>query len=25
VLVYYAITNLAVLRLPPDQRRFPHW
>ncbi len=25
VLVYYAITNLAGLRLPPDQRRFPRW
>lgn len=23
VLVYYGITNLAALRLPPDQRRFP--
>jgi len=23
VLVYYALTNLAVLRLPPEQRRFP--
>ena len=25
VLVYYAINNLAALRLPPDQRRFPRW
>jgi len=25
VLVYYAITNLAALRLPPDARRFPRW
>jgi APA family basic amino acid/polyamine antiporter len=23
VLVYYAITNLAALRLPPAQRRYP--
>ena len=25
VLVYYAITNLAALRLPPEARRFPRW
>ncbi len=25
VLVYYAITNLAALRLPPEHRRFPRW
>ena len=25
VLVYYAITNLAALRLPPEQRRYPRW
>ncbi len=25
VLVYYAINNLAALRLPPDHRRFPRW
>ena len=25
VLVYYAINNLAALRLPPEQRRFPRW
>ncbi len=25
VLVYYAITNLAALRLPADQRLFPRW
>ena len=25
VLVYYAITNLAALRLPPHQRLFPRW
>lgn len=25
VLVYYAITNLAALRLPTEQRRFPRW
>jgi APA family basic amino acid/polyamine antiporter len=25
VLVYYAITNLAALWLPPDLRRFPRW
>ncbi len=25
VLVYYAITNLAALRLPPPMRRFPRW
>src|SRR5690606_37841863 len=25
VLVYYAITNLAALRLPAEQRRFPRW
>ncbi|MDZ7802053.1 MAG: APC family permease [Trueperaceae bacterium] len=25
VLVYYAITNLAALRLPPEMRRFPRW
>lgn len=25
VLVYYAITNAAALRLPPEQRRFPKW
>ncbi|MEJ2540614.1 MAG: APC family permease [Gemmatimonadota bacterium] len=25
VLVYYAITNLAALRLPPDKRLFPRW
>lgn len=25
VLVYYAITNLAALRLPPAQRLFPRW
>ncbi len=25
VLVYYALTNLAALRLPPDARRYPRW
>lgn len=25
VLVYYAITNLAALRLPPSARRYPRW
>src|SRR5690554_1055519 len=25
VLVYYAITNLAALRLPPDARYYPRW
>lgn len=25
VLIYYAITNLAALRLPPDDRRYPRW
>ena len=25
VLVYYALTNLAALRLPPADRRFPRW
>lgn len=25
VLVYYAITNLAALRLPPEKRLFPRW
>jgi len=25
VLLYYAITNLAALRLPPGERRFPPW
>ena len=25
VLVYYGLTNLAALRLPPDARRFPRW
>lgn len=25
VLVYYALTNLAALRLPPEQRLFPRW
>lgn len=25
VLVYYAITNLAALRLPPPHRRYPRW
>ncbi|MDZ7705582.1 MAG: APC family permease [Trueperaceae bacterium] len=25
VLCYYALTNLAALRLPPDARRFPRW
>ncbi len=25
VLVYYALTNAAALRLPKDQRRFPRW
>lgn len=25
VLVYYAITNLAALRLPDDRRRYPRW
>ncbi len=25
VLVYYAITNLAALRLPPESRRYPTW
>jgi APA family basic amino acid/polyamine antiporter len=25
VLLYYAITNWAALRLPPDLRRFPRW
>ena len=25
VLVYYAVTNLAALALPPEERRFPRW
>ncbi|MBX3459763.1 MAG: amino acid permease [Planctomycetes bacterium] len=25
VLVYYAVTNLAALKLPADRRRFPRW
>jgi len=25
VLVYYGLTNLAALRLPPEARRFPRW
>ncbi|TVP55987.1 MAG: APC family permease [Gemmatimonadales bacterium] len=25
VLIYYGITNLAALRLPPEQRRYPRW
>jgi APA family basic amino acid/polyamine antiporter len=25
VLVYYALTNLAALRLPPEARRYPRW
>jgi APA family basic amino acid/polyamine antiporter len=25
VLVYYALTNLAALRLPPELRRYPRW
>lgn len=25
VLVYYGLTNLAALRLPPEDRRFPRW
>lgn len=25
VLVYYAITNLAALKLPPEHRRYPRW
>lgn len=25
VLIYYALTNLAALRLPPEDRRFPRW
>ncbi len=25
VLVYYALTNLAALRLPPEHRRYPRW
>jgi len=25
VLVYYALTNLAALRLPPESRRYPRW
>src|SRR5690606_8372617 len=25
VLVYYAITNLAALRLPPERRLYPRW
>lgn len=25
VLIYYGITNLAALRLPPDKRMFPRW
>jgi APA family basic amino acid/polyamine antiporter len=25
VLVYYALTNLAALRLPRESRRFPRW
>ena len=25
VLVYYGITNLAALRLPPELRRYPRW
>jgi len=25
VLIYYALTNLAALQLPPEQRLFPRW
>jgi basic amino acid/polyamine antiporter, APA family len=25
VLIYYAVTNLAALRLPPDERLYPKW
>jgi APA family basic amino acid/polyamine antiporter len=25
VLIYYSVTNLAALRLPPEDRRFPRW
>jgi APA family basic amino acid/polyamine antiporter len=25
VLIYYSLTNLAALRLPPEDRRFPRW
>jgi APA family basic amino acid/polyamine antiporter len=25
VLVYYSLTNLAALKLPPDQRLYPRW
>lgn len=25
VLVYYSITNLAALRMPPEERRYPRW
>jgi APA family basic amino acid/polyamine antiporter len=25
VLIYYALTNLAALRLPPEHRRYPRW
>jgi APA family basic amino acid/polyamine antiporter len=25
VLIYYALTNLAALRLPPESRRYPRW
>jgi APA family basic amino acid/polyamine antiporter len=25
VLIYYALTNLAALRMPPDRRRYPRW
>jgi basic amino acid/polyamine antiporter, APA family len=25
VLMYYAITNVAAMRLPPEDRRYPRW
>lgn len=25
VLIYYSITNLAALRMPPEERRYPRW
>jgi APA family basic amino acid/polyamine antiporter len=25
VLIYYAVTNLAALRLPPEDRLYPRW
>jgi APA family basic amino acid/polyamine antiporter len=25
ILAYYAITNLAALRLPPERMRYPRW